>query len=300
MTLTLKQLESFVWVADLGSFRRAAERLNTTQPNISSRIAALEQALGVSLMARDAGSVRLTDKGTELLEKARQVLAATEAFVVAAGSNSLHSGALRLGVTEMVAHTWLGQFLKLFKQNYPNVMLDLSVDLAANLEQELGERSLDLTFQSGPFTHAASGQLELGAYPMVWVAAADSSLLGRSSLAADDLIAQPIVTHAKNTLAYQQVSAHFLSETDKVARLVPSANLMASVQMVTDGYGIGVLLLPLVKASLASGTLVELDYKWRPKDLAFYARYENERSNNVVRRAADLAQGVSRDFIQES
>ncbi|MHC4782921.1 MAG: helix-turn-helix domain-containing protein [Planctomycetota bacterium] len=36
----MKHLEAFVWVADLGSFRKAADRLNTTQPNISSRIAA--------------------------------------------------------------------------------------------------------------------------------------------------------------------------------------------------------------------------------------------------------------------
>ena len=45
LNFNLKHLEAFVWVADLGSFRKAADRLNTTQPNISSRIAALETAL---------------------------------------------------------------------------------------------------------------------------------------------------------------------------------------------------------------------------------------------------------------
>lgn len=52
--ITLKQIEAFVAVADLGTFRRAAERLNTTQPNISNRIAGLEAQLRVSLMQRDA------------------------------------------------------------------------------------------------------------------------------------------------------------------------------------------------------------------------------------------------------
>lgn len=56
--VSLKQLEAFVAVADLGTFRRAAERLNTTQPNISARIAQLEAQMKVSLMERDAGSVR--------------------------------------------------------------------------------------------------------------------------------------------------------------------------------------------------------------------------------------------------
>ncbi|MGR3638602.1 helix-turn-helix domain-containing protein, partial [Alterinioella nitratireducens] len=62
-TLTLKQLEALVWVADLGSFRKAAAHLGTTQPNISARIAALEATLGFSLMARDAGSVEMTPRG---------------------------------------------------------------------------------------------------------------------------------------------------------------------------------------------------------------------------------------------
>ena len=49
MNLNFKQLETFIWVADLGSFRGAAERLFTTQPNISSRIASLESALNTKL-----------------------------------------------------------------------------------------------------------------------------------------------------------------------------------------------------------------------------------------------------------
>lgn len=69
--ITLKQIEAFVAVADLGTFRRAAERLNTTQPNISNRIAGLEAQLRVSLMQRDAGSVRLTQKGQAILARAR-------------------------------------------------------------------------------------------------------------------------------------------------------------------------------------------------------------------------------------
>ena len=81
MKLTLKQIEAFVWVCDLGSFRRAAERLNTTQPNISSRISALEEALGVRLMERDAGSVRILPKGREVLLRARDVLRSTETLV---------------------------------------------------------------------------------------------------------------------------------------------------------------------------------------------------------------------------
>ncbi|MEM6311701.1 MAG: LysR family transcriptional regulator [Pseudomonadota bacterium] len=76
--LTLKQLDAFVQVADLGSFCRAAGQLNTTQPNIPARIAALDELLGQSLMNRHAGSVRLTMAREQLLPSACDGLRATD------------------------------------------------------------------------------------------------------------------------------------------------------------------------------------------------------------------------------
>ena len=82
--ITLKQLEAFAFVVDTGTFRAAASALGTTQPNISSRITALETALDVALLYRDAGSVRLTERGQELLSLTRDILRAGEALLEAA------------------------------------------------------------------------------------------------------------------------------------------------------------------------------------------------------------------------
>lgn len=67
--MNYKRLETFVWVASLGNFRKAAERLHTTQPAISARISGLEAELGVKLFEREGGSspIMLTSKGKELL-----------------------------------------------------------------------------------------------------------------------------------------------------------------------------------------------------------------------------------------
>lgn len=288
-----------MFVSDLGSFRKAAEQLNTTQPNISSRISSLEQILGVKLMERDAGSVRLSSKGKQLLDYARQVITSVDSFVEVAEAQELYDGVVRLGVTEMIAHTWLNRFLKEFKQLYPNTLIELIVDLAANLEKELFENNVDLTFQSGPFVHAVNGNLELGEFPMVWVASAESDLSKKRGVRAEDLCGQPIITHAKNTLAYQEIAAHFSVGANSTIRLVPSSNLMVSVQMVADGYGTGVLLKPLVEEHLKAGSLVELDYKWRPNRLAFFARFNAERASTVVTKAALLAQGISNDLANK-
>ena len=159
MKLSLKQLEAFVWVADLGSFRKAADRLNTTQPNVSSRIATLETLLKQSLMERDAGSVRLTTKGRKLLDHARKVLRAVDDFADASSEASLIDGTLRLGVTEMIVHTWLSDFLKVLNTTFPQLHVELTVDLSVNLERELSARSIDLALQNGPFRQQMIGQI---------------------------------------------------------------------------------------------------------------------------------------------
>ena len=103
--LTHKQLEALVWVAELDSFRKAAAHLNTSQPNISARIAGMEAVLGISLMQRDAGSVRMTAKGAEIVASAREVLRGAEKLAEIAGRLDLIEDQLQLNITKIITYT---------------------------------------------------------------------------------------------------------------------------------------------------------------------------------------------------
>ena len=297
MNFNLKQLEAFVWVADLGSFRKAAHRLNTTQPNISARITSLESALNVTLMERDAGSVRITSKGTELLDHARNVLRATESLVEASDNAALYDGVLKLGVTEMIVHSWLRDFLKALKDSFPNVLVELTVDLSVNLKKELYARSIDLAFQNGPFNRQTTGNENLGTYPLVWVA---SPMLGLSAdipATIEDLAQYPILTHARNTRMFEEVSVHFGTRGNLSTRLVPSSNLAACLHMTLNGMGIATLPEVMTANELARGELVQIDYSWTPEPLIFLARYDAEKAPRFVAKAARLASEVAQRFI---
>ncbi len=298
MNFNLKQLETFVWVSDLGSFRKAADRLNTTQPNISFRISALESILGVTLMERDAGSVRLTAKGREMLAHARTVLRATDDFIEAANQKTLHNGVLRLGVTEMVVHTWVREFLRVLKDRYPNITVELTVDLSINLEKELFERSIDLAFQNGPFNRQTTGNKELGVFPLIWIASPKIGLQDLNRVTIDDMVRFPILTHARSTLLYAEVEAHFNARRDLPARLVGSSNLAACIHMAVDGYGVATVPEAMVIDELQSGELSRVNYGWAPESLNFIARYDAEVSAGFVAKAADIASEVSLNFAQ--
>jgi len=289
--LNLKHIEAFVAVADLGSFRRAAARLNTTQPNISNRIAQLELFLGVKLMDRDAGSVRLTSKGNSLLAPARASLASIDGFIAAAKDETLFNGALRLGVSELVAHTWLQPFLLEMKTRFPNIYVELTVDLSANLSTALFSRDLDLVFQSGPFDRKSRRSVVLGQYPYIWVAM-PGQVTANGPLSADDLTAFPILTHARNTAPYRQLAEHF-HHTKQAVRLVPSSNIAACLQMVRDGLGIACLPYEMLAHLLVSGQLCTLDYSWRPNALQFSARFDCDPVPTYITEAVAIAQLLS-------
>jgi len=256
----------------------------------------LEQLLDATLMQRDAGSVRLTSKGQELLEHARQVLNSVDNLVDAAGHAALYEGVLKLGVTEMIVHTWLRQYLKTLKDRYPNILVELTVDLSVNLKKELFSRSIDLAFQSGPFERQTSGQEDLGTYPWIWVASPQLALQKKGQLSTEDLMQFPVLTHARDTRPFEDVAAHFRTRRNLPVRLVPSSNLAACLHMTIDGMGIATLPAAMVDASLVAGQLYQIDYEWVPDSLQFLARYDAERSPLFVAKAAHLARDIAEQY----
>ena len=296
---TLKQLEALIWVADLGSFRRAAAHLNTTQPNISARIAGLEATLGVTLMQRDAGSIRLTEKGHALLAQARRVLREAEGLVDIAERPDLIDDSIRLGVTEVVASTWLRPFLRALAEAYPNLTVELTVDLSRDLDQELAANALDLTLQTAPFSTPVSGQMDLATYDYVWVAAPElATQLGPApDLAA--LVRHPVLGHARHTQAHLDLIRHFDGVAAPKARLVPSSSLSAAMNMVLDGMGVAVMPRVMVTSAVADGSLKILPAPWHPRPLQVAARYHAERTAGYVRRAAELALQTAQCFDPE-
>src|SRR5215467_4480548 len=89
-SMNLRDLRTFVAVADAGGVRRAAARLNVTQPTASRQIHALEAELGVPLFDRLGRRVRLTSEGDDLLRRVRRLLADAES--VGERARALKSG----------------------------------------------------------------------------------------------------------------------------------------------------------------------------------------------------------------
>lgn len=101
----LGQVQAFYYAATMRSFARAAERLETSQPTISARVAALERRLGVPLFDRSQRTARLTSRGREMLQWAERMLALAREAHVAVADRASFRGTVRLGTAETLVHT---------------------------------------------------------------------------------------------------------------------------------------------------------------------------------------------------
>ncbi len=294
--ITLKQLEAFAYVVDTGTFRAAASALGTTQPNISARIATLEETLAVTLLIRDAGSVRLTADGEKLLKSTREVIRASEALIEEAGRQELIEETLRLGVTELVACTWLQIFLRMMREVYPKLRIQLEVDLSTAIDARLMEGQLDLALHTGPFKSKSFTSTALGEEQYCWIAS--SNLIGQISdkPSLTELFDLTILTHAKHTQACAALHKLASERGLRRERIVHSSALSACVPMALEGLGVALLPERLVRTEIASGELHQIAPDWVPEPLSFYARYAPARAALYVEKAAQIAKQAVRHF----
>ncbi|GAA5234765.1 LysR family transcriptional regulator [Verticiella sediminum] len=288
--IDLRNIETFYWVATLGSFRACAEKLNTTQPAISQRIASLEDSLGVKLFERDARGVRLTGKGHELLSHAERMLQVRQDMLQAAREQNVMSGSLRIGVAETIVQTWLSAFIECVHTMYPALVLEIDVDTSDVMRAQLMSRRIDLAFLMGPVLEPRVENLPLGGYPLAWVA---SPLLPLppEPLTLADVAEFPVITYPANSQPYQYVRDMLMRARVPQPRMYGSASLSMVVRMAKDRIGAAVITPVFLDAELAAGDLRVLDVQAEPlPDLSFTATWVQGPDSHAERMLALLAQ----------
>ncbi|CAH2599592.1 LysR family transcriptional regulator [Rhodovastum atsumiense] len=162
-------LRAFAFIAEEGSFTRAAERVGRTQSAVSMQVQRLEALLGQKLLLRGkGGAVTLTPHGHYLLERARDFLAVNDEIWAAFRAPHVQ-GTVRLGTPDDYALRYLPQVLKRFADSHPAV----DVEVLCAPSNELGERlragELDLTLCTEGNEPKAWKAAELWRGPLRWV-----------------------------------------------------------------------------------------------------------------------------------
>lgn len=141
---TLRQLQYVLAVADLLSFRRAAEACHVSQPALSAQIAQVEDALGVVLFERDRRRVLLTPAGELLVQRMRRLVVDGHALTEAARrAGDPLAGTLRLGVIPTIAPYLLPTLTPALRARFPRLVALWTEDKTPVLAARLAEGALD-------------------------------------------------------------------------------------------------------------------------------------------------------------
>src|ERR1700728_5321634 len=125
--MELRHLRYFVAVADAGSLRVAAQKMNTSQPSLGRQIRDLEDGVGAQLLTRSARGIELTPAGRAFLEHARTVLSQVEAATEAARRIARPAKpCFSMGFLTGHELTWMPEALRILRAELPNIDVMIS------------------------------------------------------------------------------------------------------------------------------------------------------------------------------
>ena len=261
--MDVDEIRTFVSIAQLGGFTRAAGRLNRSQPAISRRIGLIEQELGAPLLERVRGGVKLTEAGRAFLPFAEAVLAAIEdgREAVRATVSEQH-GAVSLALVGTLADTHIVDVLRQFARRSKSVNLDLQTASSTEVSDLVrrGEATLGLRYFDN--AHPDLVSRVVGAEALLVICSADHPLAGKrirtaQQLARERWVAFPAARGRESfghVLERQLVSAGL---DGAAVTLIDS--LTAQKRLVEAGFGIALVPESSVRDELRLGTLKRLD-----------------------------------------
>ncbi len=250
-SLSLRQLEYAVAVADHRSFRKAATACAVSQPGLSAQIAALEHSLGVQLFERDRRQVLITPAGAEVVSRARVALDAARAVVeTAQGASEPLTGRLRLGVIPTIAPYLLPSVLPTVRARFPKLQLILREERTAQVLAQLDDGRLDAGILALPVPGDLAA-VTLYREDFLLAAPRGHALTRRATVREGDLAAQPILLLEDGHCLRDQALAVCHGAGANEHSELRTTSLPTLVQMVASG--LGVTLLPELAAHVLAG-----------------------------------------------
>ncbi|PSM18958.1 MULTISPECIES: LysR substrate-binding domain-containing protein [Nitratireductor] len=168
--LDLDQLQTFIAIADTGSFTRAAEEVHRTQSAVSMQMRRLEERIGRPLFEKNGRVNRLSEDGERLLAYARRMLRLSRETIAAFDERSLE-GQVRIGTPDDYADRFLPEIMARFARSNPRVELSVVCEPTVNLIEQVRRGTLDIAL----VTHddeKGVGQV-VRREPLLWVASSN-------------------------------------------------------------------------------------------------------------------------------
>lgn len=271
----LDQLRAFVAVADLRSFRQAAEELHLSPPALSRRVERLEDLVGARLLERTSRSVRLSVVGDAFLARVRCVLEDLDDAVLGVHElSSGHTGRITVAAVPSAASSFVPRALARLAGRFPGIrfrLLDGSLQATA-LAVLGGQADVGVGFNDSPIAGLQSELL--GEDPYVVALPAGHRWQGRRSLRLRDLHDEPVLSLAGGSGNRALLDQQFLQAGVTPRSVHEAAHIGALMAMVEAGLGCALVPAMTARTAPAGVTVVALHGRPLRREIALLTPVE--------------------------
>jgi DNA-binding transcriptional LysR family regulator len=242
MDLNLRQIRTFLAVAQSGSFTRAADILHLAQPTLTVQIRRLEQALQVKLFDRNTRSVNLTRVGRELLPVFQRMV--DDLDVVISDTHdiaAMRRGVVRIAGLPSMAAGMLPSTIKAFRELHAGATFVIRDAVAGRVASMVRDEETDLGIMGGTSRGTDIDVLFEKEERLLAVFPENHWLATCRSIGIDEIAACPIVMLDPSTSVRNVVERAFLEAGKPINAACEATYMMTAVGMVSGGLGITIL-----------------------------------------------------------
>ncbi len=280
--MELRHLRYFVAVAEELNFTRAAEKLHTSQPSLSSQIKDLERSVGVALLARNNRQVSLTRAGEVFLHQAINILELSEQAKQRARKAMEQQVRLVIGFVPCAEVNILPDILPQLRQRLPASCIELVSIITTQQEEKLLKGEIDVGFMRRPIVSNQLNYRVVYREPLIVVMPLDHPLSRQPQLEPHHLDGENFISTdpAHSGALYQMVEAYLAGSHSKPNVVQAATNILVTMNLV--GMGLGVSIVPRYVCHFQSSNVVFRPLSASAPQIELLMAWHRENSNPTL------------------
>lgn len=238
------KLETFITVAELKNFTKAAQALNLTQPAVSNHINQLEKEYNTKLFMRKKKDFTLTNEGKIALTYARRLKALHEKMIQKIADEQTSSSHIKIGITHTSENNNITEVLAQYANQMHNITITIITDSINNLYDMLENYQLDIAIVDGKKQSGKLNYLMLDTDYLVCVLSSQHPLAKNSAISLNQLKKENMILRLPSSSTRSLFEATLISINESIDSfnvLLEVDNVSTIKQLVMNNFGVSIL-----------------------------------------------------------
>lgn len=261
--MDMKNINTFIYTAELGSFTKAAELLGYSQSTVSFQIRQLEEELGTVLFERINRTVTLTDRGKEILRYAHRMKQLAGEMQEMVQPKQEVRGHLRIAMSDSLCEEIAEKLFVLLQRKYPEVTMKIVIAGTDEMFRLLNQNQVDFVYTLDRHIYHSDYVIVKESQEAVhFVTGYQNSLNGKKQILLQELICQPFILTEKEMSYRRMLSEYLASRSLEIQPVFEVGNTELICRMLEKNAS-AISLLPdyVTEKAVQEKRLVRLDVK---------------------------------------